>query len=132
MLPLPAPPPGLPYTSYCDKGGRFGPHNLHLPQGHPHLEDREDRLYMTWFNAGLRVYDIADARTPQDRPIGAGKYEPSASARYPRRLWLRSRKTFSWIAAAISTSPTRTKAFTSSAQRGRRAVPRLQGPIEML
>ena len=65
-LPLPVPPPDLPYRSYCDKGGRFGPHNLHLPQSHPHLEDREDRLYMTWFNAGLRVYDIADARTPRE------------------------------------------------------------------
>jgi hypothetical protein len=66
MLPLPVPPAGLPYRSYCDKGGRFGPHNSHLPQGNPDVEDRDDRLYLTWFNAGLRVYDIADARTPRE------------------------------------------------------------------
>jgi hypothetical protein len=63
-LPLPRPAPGLPYTSYCDKGGRFGPHNSHLPQGHPDLEDRDDVAYMTWFNAGLRAYDLTDPRTP--------------------------------------------------------------------
>ncbi len=65
-LPLPVPTAGLPYTSYCDKGGRFGPHNSHLPQGHPDHEDRDDRVYLTWFNAGLRVYDVGDARTPRE------------------------------------------------------------------
>jgi hypothetical protein len=64
MLPLPRPARGLPYTSYCDKGGRFGPHNSHLPQGHPDLEDRDDVAYMTWFNAGLRAYDLTDPRLP--------------------------------------------------------------------
>jgi hypothetical protein len=66
MLPQPLPPSGLPYRSYCDKGGRFGPHNLHLPQGRPELEDRDDLVYLTWFNAGLRVYDISDARAPRE------------------------------------------------------------------
>lgn len=66
VLPLPRPAPGLPYRSYCDKGGRFGPHNLHLPQGLPGLETRTDRLYLTWFNAGLRIYDITDARAPEE------------------------------------------------------------------
>lgn len=65
-LPLPIPPVGAGIRSYCDKGGRFGPHNSHLPQGNPDLEAREDRLYLTWFNAGLRVYDIADARAPKE------------------------------------------------------------------
>ena len=27
MFPLPVPPPGAPYKNFCDKGGRFGPHN---------------------------------------------------------------------------------------------------------
>jgi hypothetical protein len=66
LLPQPRPPSGLPYRSYCDKGGRFGPHNLHLPQGHPDLEDRDDLVYLTWFNAGLRVYDVSDARAPRE------------------------------------------------------------------
>jgi hypothetical protein len=65
-LPLPLPSAGLPYRSYCDKGGRFGPHNLHLPQGRTELEDRDDLVYLTWFNAGLRVYDISEARAPRE------------------------------------------------------------------
>jgi hypothetical protein len=63
-FPRPVPASGLPYRSYCDKGGRFGPHDSHLPQGHPDLEDRDDLVYLTWFNAGLRIYDIRDAREP--------------------------------------------------------------------
>jgi hypothetical protein len=65
-LPLPVPSAHLPYTSYCDKGGRFGPHNTHLPQGNPAHEDRDDVLYVTWFNAGLRAYDLRDARAPRE------------------------------------------------------------------
>jgi hypothetical protein len=32
---LPVPPKGAPYKNFCEKGGRFGPHNvnqeIHLP-----------------------------------------------------------------------------------------------------
>jgi hypothetical protein len=63
---MPVPSPGLPYASYCDKGGRFGPHNSHLPHAHPDHEDRDELVYVTWFNAGLRIYDIRDARTPRE------------------------------------------------------------------
>ncbi|MFN8518555.1 MAG: hypothetical protein U0667_03995 [Chloroflexota bacterium] len=66
QFPRPRPSPGLPYRMYCDKGGRFGPHDSHLPQGNPWLDDREDRVHLTWFNAGLRVYDIADPREPRE------------------------------------------------------------------
>ncbi len=73
LFPTPRPQAGLPYTSYCDKGGRFGPHNTHLPQGHPDLEDRDDVVYLTWFNAGLRIYDIRDAREPAE----VGRFVPA-------------------------------------------------------
>ena len=63
-FPVPRPARDLPYRSYCDKGGRFGPHNSVLPQGSPFIEDRDDVVYMTWFNAGLRIYDVSDARHP--------------------------------------------------------------------
>lgn len=73
LFPTPIPQAGLPYSSYCEKGGRFGPHNLHLPQGHPDLEDRDDVVYLTWFNAGLRIYDIRDARQPRE----IGRFVPA-------------------------------------------------------
>ncbi|MFW3169811.1 LVIVD repeat-containing protein [Geodermatophilus sp. CPCC 206100] len=65
-LPVPRPGPGLPYPSYYDKGGRFGPHNQHHHQGNPaHFRLREHVL-MTYFNAGLRLFDISDAREPRE------------------------------------------------------------------
>jgi hypothetical protein len=63
-LPLPTPTKGLGYDSYYVKGGRFGPHNQHHHQGNPaHLAMR-DHVFMTYFNAGLRLYDIANPLQP--------------------------------------------------------------------
>lgn len=72
-LPLPTPRPGLPYRSYYDKGGRFGPHNQHHAQGNPaHLVLR-DHVLMTYFNAGLRLFDITDPR----QPVETGWFVPA-------------------------------------------------------
>ncbi len=64
ILPIPVPPAGSPWRNFVQKGGRFGPHNLNTHLYNPFVESREDRLYLTYFNAGLRVYDISDARLP--------------------------------------------------------------------
>lgn len=66
LLPQPRPSPGLPFRHYNDKGGRFGPHNSHLSHHQPHYQHREDLVYLTWFNAGLRVYDTTDPRQPEE------------------------------------------------------------------
>lgn len=66
LFPIPEPPPGSPYRNFCEKGGRFGPHNQHHPQHQPHLEDRDDRVYLTYFNAGLRIYDIKEPYLPRE------------------------------------------------------------------
>jgi hypothetical protein len=65
-FPLPTPPPGAAYRNFCERGGRFGPHNLHQFQGHPALLDRDDLIFLTWFAGGLRVVDIADPRQPRE------------------------------------------------------------------
>jgi len=59
-LPMPRPSVGLPYGNYYAKGGRFGPHNQHHPQGNPAHFQLRDHVLLTWFNAGLRIYDISD------------------------------------------------------------------------
>lgn len=60
LFPTPAPPPGAPYHSFCERGGRFGPHNQHVPFGGDHLLRSSAVCFLTYFNAGLRVYDVRD------------------------------------------------------------------------
>jgi hypothetical protein len=48
----------VPQGDYCQRGGRFGPHNLH--ENRPESFISEDILFLTYFNAGLRVYDVSD------------------------------------------------------------------------
>jgi len=64
LFPLPEIPPGAP-RDFWMRGGRFGPHNQHQPQGQACLESRDDIVYLTYFNAGLQVYDISDERDPR-------------------------------------------------------------------
>ncbi|TMB67529.1 MAG: hypothetical protein E6J54_19940 [Deltaproteobacteria bacterium] len=66
ILPTPVPPEGAPYTDFCDKGGRFGPHNTNLEYHLPDVEKQADLIYLTYFNAGLRIYDIKNPRLPKE------------------------------------------------------------------
>ncbi len=66
LLPEPLPPPGSPYGHFCEKGGRFGPHNTNQEQHNPHIERQGDLVYYTYFNAGLRIFDISDPRVPRE------------------------------------------------------------------
>jgi hypothetical protein len=66
LFPLPEPPPESELKNFYEKAGRFGPHNHHHPNHQACLEDRDDIAYLTYFNAGLRVYDIRDPRQPKE------------------------------------------------------------------
>jgi hypothetical protein len=60
------PPKDAPYTDFCDKGGRFGPHNTNQEQHLRDVEKQGDLIYLTYFNAGLRIFDIQDPRLPKE------------------------------------------------------------------
>jgi hypothetical protein len=66
IMPIPVPPPGAPYADFCAKGARFGPHNINHHQHHPDVEKQGALMYLTYFNAGLRVFDISNARLPKE------------------------------------------------------------------
>lgn len=64
VLPRPEPPKGAP--DFCEKGGRFGPHNTNLEYHLPDVQKQSDLIYLTYFNAGLRIYDIKNPRAPRE------------------------------------------------------------------
>lgn len=71
LFPLPERPAGT-ARDYFRRGGRFGPHNQHQHQGQACLEPTGDTVYLTYFNAGLQIYDISD---PWE-PTNVGYYIP--------------------------------------------------------
>jgi hypothetical protein len=63
----------VPAGDYCDRGGRFGPHNLHENREGSYRS--ESIVFVTYFNAGLRVYDISD----EERPVEIAHWVPQAA-----------------------------------------------------
>src|SRR5262249_56120305 len=64
LFPVPVPPKDAPYKNFCEKGGRFGPHNVNQEIHLPDVEKPGNLIYLTYFNAGLRVYNINDPLFP--------------------------------------------------------------------
>ena len=51
-----------PVGDFCERGLRFGAHCLH--ENRPGSYVSEEIVFVTYFNAGLRVYDLADPAQP--------------------------------------------------------------------
>jgi hypothetical protein len=54
----------VPEGDFCDRGLRFGAHNLH--ENRPGSYRSQQLMFVTYFNAGLRVYDLTDPDAPVD------------------------------------------------------------------
>ena len=53
-----------PAGDFATRGLRFGPHNMH--ENRPGSYRSAEVVFATYFNAGLRVYDIADPARPTE------------------------------------------------------------------
>jgi hypothetical protein len=51
-------------ADYKAKGGHFGPHNLH--ENRPGTFVSSELIFTTWQNAGVRVFEISDPKTPTE------------------------------------------------------------------
>jgi hypothetical protein len=54
----------VPEGDFCERGGRFGPHNVYEPKPGGLIDG--NTVYLTYFNAGLRVFDVRDPATPTE------------------------------------------------------------------
>lgn len=53
-----------PVGDFCERGLRFGPHNTH--ENRPGSYQSDHLVFVTYFNAGLRVYDLSDPTAPAE------------------------------------------------------------------
>ena len=72
-FPEPKPPRGSPWgDSFWNRPLRFGPHNVH--ENRPGSFQSESIIFATWYNAGLRIFDISDPNRPKE----IGSFAPPA------------------------------------------------------
>jgi hypothetical protein len=71
--------PSPPHSTFAHRGGRFGAHNLHENLPVPTSWRSDDVVIGTWFNAGVRAYDVSNPWQPQE----VAYYVPAAPAMAP-------------------------------------------------
>jgi hypothetical protein len=64
LFPVPQVPSDAP-PGFFGRGGRFGPHNQHQPQGQECLAPIEKYAFLPYFNGGLQAFDISDPVNPR-------------------------------------------------------------------
>jgi hypothetical protein len=70
-----------PAGDFCSRGLRFGPHNLH--ENRPGSYRSASLVFVTYFNAGLRVFDLAEPSAPVEV---ASWIPPTAEGQEPVQL----------------------------------------------
>lgn len=75
-----------PEGDFCERGLRFGAHNLH--ENRPDSYRSEELVFTTYFNGGLRVYDVSDLRNPADIAHWIPECPPDQAACQINDLWV--------------------------------------------
>ena len=81
LVPISTFPPA-PYATFAHRGGRSGAHNLHENLPVPASWKSEQIIVGTFFNQGVRAYDISDPYQPQEVAYfvpGAPRMSPSGA-----------------------------------------------------
>ncbi len=65
VFPLPIPPKELGIADFYEKGGKFGPHNVHLPMFNKSHAEFGNIVPVTYESAGVWFYDITHPGVPQ-------------------------------------------------------------------
>jgi hypothetical protein len=65
-FPIPEVPEGFAWDNFCDRPGRFGPHNINNEIHNQDVMPPNELIHMAYFNAGVRVYDISEPRLPKE------------------------------------------------------------------
>jgi len=68
-----------PVDAFSSRGGRFGAHNIHENTPSPYCWHSDEIVVGTFFNGGLRAYDISNAYQPKE----VGAFVPPAPALSP-------------------------------------------------
>ena len=70
----------LPYDAFKARGGRFGAHNIHENVPSPNAWFSDEVVIGTFFNGGIRAYDISNPYQPKE----IATFVPEAPALAPR------------------------------------------------
>ena len=73
--------PMPPVDDYASRGGRFGAHNMHENTPSPNAWHSDQIILGTFFNGGLRAYDISNPYQPKE----VGAFVPPAPPLSPAK-----------------------------------------------
>jgi hypothetical protein len=66
---------------YCARGGRFGAHNQHENHEQPVAKQLHDTVVGSFFNAGVRIFDIRNPTRPEEIASFVPKTPPGSSVK---------------------------------------------------
>lgn len=66
LFPSPTVPPGADFGDFLELPGWSGPHNQSQLHHNPDVAPQGDLVYLTYFNADLHIYDVANRLAPRE------------------------------------------------------------------